>query len=343
MSTIKEVANLAKVSTATVSHVINESANVSSELRERVQKAIRTLDYRPNHVARSLKMRRTSMLGMVVTDITDPFFAQMIRGAEDAARQRGYLLTTFNTDDNVEQEREIFAVLRSRRIDGILLVSAPGKGSPKHLQQTLEDKVPVVCLARIPEGFPVDSVSIRNRENARECVQHLISVGHTRIAAIGGPNSVAPARDRREGYLDALKEAGLPVDPALIAEGDFRSESGYRLGKQLLQLPDPPTALFVANGMMTVGLLKALDELGLRSPGDVALAAFGDRGVAEYLYPNVTVAAQPSYEIGYRGAELAIQRIHGELDPSEPVHIQLDAPLELKKSSLQTPAKVAAK
>jgi LacI family transcriptional regulator, galactose operon repressor len=343
MSTIKEVAHLAKVSTATVSHVINESANVSSELRERVQKAIQALDYRPNHVARSLKMRRTNMLGMVVTDITDPFFAQMIRGAEDAAREHGYLLTIFNTDDNVEKEKEVFAVLRSRRMDGILLVSAPSKGSPKHLQQTITDQVPVVCLARIPKGFPVDSVTIRNRENARECVAHLISMGHTRIAAIGGPDSVAPARDRSQGYLDALQEAGLPVDSALMAEGDFRSESGYRLGKKLLQLPYPPTALFVVNGMMTVGLLKALDELGLRSPDDVALAAFGDRGVAEYLYPNVTVAAQPSYEIGYRGAELVIQRIRGEQKPSRPLHIQLDAPLELKKSSLQAPAKKTTK
>ncbi len=342
MPTIKEVAQRAKVSTATVSHVINDSEHVSSQLRKRVLSAIQRLDYKPNLVARSLKMRRTSMLGMVVTDITDPFFAQMIRGAEDAARQHGYLLTIFNTDDEFQREEEVFSLLRSRRVDGILLVLAPTKRTRTHLKKTIEAKIPVVCLARIPSGFSVDSVSIRNREGARTGVRHLIDTGHRRIGFIGGPAGVTAAEERYQGYLDAMKERRVAVLPELIREGDFRSASGYELGKELLTAPNPPTALFVANGMMTVGLLRAMDELGLSCPDDVVLAAFGDRGVADYLYPHVTVVAQPSYVVGRRGAELAIQRIRGELNGGKRIHVELDAELQVKESSLRTRPSVVA-
>ena len=343
MSTIKEVAQRAKVSTATVSHVVNDSAHVSPELRKRVLNAIQRLDYKPNLVARSLKMRRTSMLGMVVTDITDPFFAQMIRGAEDAARKHGYLLTIFNTDDEFEREVEVFSLLRSRRVDGILLVLAPTKRrSRPHLKSTIAAKIPVVCLARIPRGLQVDSVSIRNRENARTCVRHLIDTGHRRIGFIAGPAGVMAAEHRYQGYFDAMKERKVPVLPELIREGDFRSASGYERGKELLKGPNRPTALFVANGMMTVGLLRAMDELGLSCPDDVVLATFGDRGVAEYLYPRVTVVEQPSYEVGRQGAELAIQRIRGELPANKRTHIELDAELRVKESSLPQGPRVAA-
>ena len=156
MPTIKEVAQRAKVSTATVSHVINDSAHVSSQLRKRVLSAIQRLDYKPNLVARSLKMRQTSMLGMVVTDITDPFFAQMIRGAEDAARQHGYLLTIFNTDDEFQREEEVFSLLRSRRVDGILLVLAPTKRTRTHKENDRSKNpggVPGAYSARVLGGL----------------------------------------------------------------------------------------------------------------------------------------------------------------------------------------------
>jgi DNA-binding LacI/PurR family transcriptional regulator len=282
------------------------------------------------------------MLGMVVTDITDPFFAQMIRGAEDAARKHGYLLTIFNTDDEFNREVEVFSLLRSRRVDGILLVLAPTKRTRPHLKSTIAAKIPVVCLARIPRGFSVDSVSIRNRENARTCVRHLIDTGHRRIGFIAGPAGVMAAEHRHLGYLDAMKERSVPVLPELIREGDFRSASGYELGKELLNGPNRPTALFVANGMMTVGLLRAMDELGLSCPDDVVLATFGDRGVADYLYPHVTVVEQPSYEVGRQGAELAIQRIRGELPANKRTHIELDAELQVKESSLRKRPRVAA-
>lgn len=333
MSTIKEVAASAKVSTATVSYVINGSARVSPLLRKRVLAAVRQLDYRPNYVAQSLRNRRTHMLGIVVTDITDPFFAQIIRGAADAASKHGYLLTIFNTDDVIEREEQVFSMLRARRMDGILWVPAFGRKARTQLKKALEDGIPVVSLARVLRGVPLDSVVVRNREGARECVLHLINAGNRRIALIGGPKGVSPARDRVQGYLDAMRQCHLPVDAALMREGDFRAGSGYRIGKELLSAFEPPTAFFVANGMMTVGLLRALDELGLHCPEDAALATFGDLEVAEYLYPHVTVAAQPSYELGRQGAELVLQRIRGELRNKRHVSIQLSAKLEVKESS----------
>jgi len=333
MPTLREIADRAGVSVGTVSNVINGTAAVSAERRERVLAAIRELDYQPNHVARSLKLKKTRMLGMVISDITNPFFPQLVRGAEDAALKNSYLLITFNTDDNVEREKRVLSVLRQRRVDGVLLVVAPNAGDDGHIRGILDSGMPIVCLDRLPAGIEVDSVSVDNVAGARDCVRHLISMGHRRIAILTGPKAVQTAAERLQGYQEALIQAGIAADPALILEGDFRSESGYRLGRALLAGSDRPTAVFVCNNMMALGLLRALAELGLNCPRDVAVASFDDFPLAEAFQPRMTAVAQPAYSIGYRGAELLIARIEGRPAVPRPSRIRLATQLLVRESS----------
>jgi LacI family transcriptional regulator len=223
MATIKEVAKHAGVSVGTVSNVLAGSLRVDPLLTERVSKSIRELDYQPNQVARSLKMKQTKMLGMVIPDITNPFFPQIVRGAEDAALKNGYLLVTFNTDDHTEREKQVLSMLRLRRTDGILLVTARDTTDLSHVTGAIEAGIPVLCLDRIPKKLNVDSVTVDSVKGAQVCIRHLISMGHRRIATITGAMGLRTAVDRLKGYKMALKEANLKIDPELIKEGNFRS------------------------------------------------------------------------------------------------------------------------
>jgi len=333
MPTLREIAQRAGVSVGTVSNVINGTAVVSTDRTERVLAAIRDLDYHPNHVARSLKLKKTRMLGMVISDITNPFFPQLVRGAEDAALKHSYLLITFNTDDNVDREKQVLGVLRQRRVDGILLVVAPNAGNDVHLRDILRSGIPTVCLDRVPVGIEVDSVSVDNVEGSRTCVKHLISMGHRRIAILTGPKALQTAAERLQGYCEALQQEGIPFRPELILEGDFRAESGYRLGREMLAGTDRPTAVFVCNNMMSLGLLKALAELGLSCPRDVAVASFDDFPLADAFRPHLTAVAQPAYSIGYRGAELLIERIEAKPSGVPRSRIRLSTQLLIRESS----------
>lgn len=310
-ATIKEVARQAGVSVGTVSNVIGGTVGVSDFLRERVLRAVRDLDYHPNHVARSLKIRQTNMLGMVISDITNPFFPQLVRGAEDAAWKHNYVLTTFNSDDQLEREKQILAVLRKRNVDGMLLVLAADQGDLTHVRQAAA-VTPVVCLDRTTNSIDVDSVTVDNAAGARDCVAHLISRGHRRIGILAGALNLETGRERLRGYKEALAEAGIPEDPALIRRSDFRVETGYQEGKALLEQNPRPTAIFGCNCVITLGLLRALGDLNLRCPEDVAVATFDDLPILGSIRPRLTAVAQPSYDIGFQGAELLIRRLTGD-------------------------------
>ncbi len=333
MSTIKEIAKRARVSIGTVSNVINGSAAVSLRRRERVLAAIRELDYHPNHVARSLKLKQTRMLGMVISDITNPFFPQLVRGAEDAALKHGYLLITFNTDDKIDREKQVLAVLRARRVDGVLLVVAPSSGNETHIRDAIKAGLPTVCLDRLPTGVNVDSVSVDNAGGTRTCIEHLLNMGHRKVAIITGPSTLQTARARLQGYLEALKKAKISPKVELIREGDFHVESGYNLGRELLASGERPTAVFVSNNTMALGVLRAMEDLGLTCPEDVAIAMFDDFPMAETFRPRLTAVAQPAYSIGYRGAELLIQRIEKKRELPKPVKIHLATELRIREST----------
>ncbi len=335
MITIREVAKHARVSVGTVSNVLAGSGTVRHELRRRVEDAMAELDYQPNQIARSLKTRQTKTLGTVVSDITNPFFPQLIRGAEDAALERGYLLITLNTDDHLDRERRALSLLRARKVDGILLVMAPDPGNSAHIASAREAGTHVVCLDRVPPGVPVDSVSSDNRKGTRMCMHHLIAKGHRRIGMLSGTTEVQTARERLDGYLEVVREAGAADDPSLIRIGDFRLDSGYRLAKELLLESDPPTAIFASNAMMGFGALKAMHELGLRCPEDVSLAVFDDIPFGDVIQPRLTVVSQPAYEMGRLGAELLIARVEGRETSPDPIHVELAPELIVRGSTAQ--------
>ena len=265
-----------------------------------------------------------------------------MRGAEDAAGENGYLLVTFNTDDRIEREKQVLATLRARRVDGLLLVVAPNPSGAGHIESTIAANIPVVCLDRTPRGVPVDTITVDNVKGAEICMRHLIQMGHTRVAMITGSPELQNSRDRLRGYENAMRERGLAVDHELIREGDFRIESGYRLGKDLCLLAERPTAIFTASAMMAAGVLKALRELGLECPRDIALAAFDGFPNGEGFRPEITSVLQPCYEMGYKGVQLLIQRIRGQL-PARKVHIRLDPELKARESTLQYPGVIISR
>lgn len=331
MSTIVEVAKRASVSIATVSNVIRGTKRVSPELRERVEAAIRELDYSPNAIARGLKVRQTHMLGMVLPDITNPFFPGIIRGAEDAAFERDYFLVTANSDEQIRRERRMLSALRSYRVDGLLLAPAAGNDS-SHIRSTIASGVSVVFLDRPVAGVKADAVLLDNARGARECVRHLLQLGHRRIAIITGPLALQNARERLEGYEEALREWDIAPQHELILQGDYRIESGNRLATQILKSRARPSAIFVCNGVMTLGVLKALEKLSLQCPQDISLATFDDLTLDPAYHSHLTAVVQPTYDMGARAANLLIERIEGRLT-GEPIVTRVVPTLVIRDST----------
>src|SRR6185369_2227288 len=224
MATIKEVADLAGVAVGTVSHVITGTVPVSDVLRRKVHAAIRELDYHPNHVARSLKTSKTRTLGIIVPDMTIPYFPKVIRGAESAARERNYSLIAVNSDDDATRQKELLTLLRSQRVEGILLVMAAAPTPMTQISGIVSAGIGMVCLDRIPDRFRVDSVSVEDVSAAELGVDHLIAMGHQRIVTVTGPLSLKNERQRLLGYEQSLRRAGMPIDSDLIWNGNLRPE-----------------------------------------------------------------------------------------------------------------------
>jgi LacI family transcriptional regulator len=255
----------------------------------------------------------------------------MMRGAEDKAFERGYFLLTANTDEQIARERKIVSALRSYRVDGLLLAAAPGK-ELSHIRSTMQAGIPVVFLDRTVAGIKADAVVLHNVHGGFECVRHLLSIGHTRIGIITGSLDVLTGRERLRGYDKALRDAGIDIDQDLILEGNFREESGYKLGKNLLRIKPRPSAIFVCNGLMTLGALKAFEELGVRCPEDVAIATFDDLVADRSFHPHLTVVAQPGYEMGARAATILMDRIEGKLTKGPSV-VRITPTLVIREST----------
>ena len=333
MATIKEVAKRAGVSIATVSNVLNDRLPVSTRLRERVLKAAAELDYHPDFVALSLRARRTRTLGIVIPDITNPYFPLLVRGSESVSLARNYLLITVNTDDDSGRERKALSLLRFRKVDGVLLVIAPGTGTPDHVLDLAKSGIPVVCLDRRLTNRNFDSVLVDNIGGARNCVRHLIESGFRNIAMVSGPLSLETAEQRLQGYRLALREAGTPFNPNLIVKSNFREQGGFDAAVQLLNMSPRPEAVFIANGMMTLGFLHAMREMGVRCPADLALASFDDLPFSDAMEPSLTSVFQPAFEVGRAGADLLIDRIEGRSKNGAFRHIVLETELRVRGSS----------
>ena len=331
-TTIKGVAEAAGVSAATVSRVLNGNADVNPELRARVLAAVNELGYRPNGAARSLRTRATLVLGIIISDITNPFFTAMVRGVEDAAQEAGYSVILANADEDLDKEARYLEVAVAEQMAGLVLSPA---SSQTRLGLLTERNVPVVTIDRRIRGGQFDSVTINNRQVAEEATAHLIEQGCRRIGFVAGPAVTTTARDRLSGYQAALRKAGRAVDESLVAEANFRIEGGYDAARQLLDLRRPPDGLLVSNNLMTVGALDAIAEAGLEMPRDIAFVGFDEVTWALGRRARVTAVQQPTYQIGRQAAELLLARIRG--DASKTKHIVLPAELIVRESSKRLP------
>ena len=331
MPTMKDVAALAGVSTATVSRAlaVGGAPGVSPETRERVLEAVAELGYHPNHLPRNLRRRSSRIFGLVISDIGNPFFTAIARGCEDTAHRHGYRLVLSNTDEDPEREASSLEVMAAERAAGVMLASTDQATDP--LRRLVAIGIPIVALDRRVHGLHVDTVTVDNETASYEAVRHLIELGHERIAMIGGPDTVSSVRERADGYLRALRTHRLELGEELLRRGDLRESGGYRTTLELLALREPPTAIFSANNLTTIGVLKALRERGVRIPSELSLIGFDDVPTGELVDPPLSVVVQPTYQLGARATELLLRRME---HPEAPVReLVLDAKLALRGST----------
>ncbi|MEN5136745.1 MULTISPECIES: LacI family DNA-binding transcriptional regulator [unclassified Pseudomonas] len=306
MATIKDVAALAGISYTTVSHVVNKTRPVSEEVRLKVEAAIKSLDYVPSAVARSLKAKTTATIGLLVPNSLNPYFAELARGIEDYCERNGYCLILCNSDDNPDKQRSYLRVLLEKRIDGLIVASAGGDSG---LAQGLAGvKTPMVIVDRGLEGVDADLVRIDHEYGAYLATRHLLELGHRDIATIGGPASTSVAQMRQAGFARALKEAGVEVSPSRMLESDFTSTGGYNAASILLER-NPPSAIFAGNDMIGIGVLRAAAERNVRVPAELSVIGFDDIQMSRYVYPALTTVGQSILQLGEMAAEVLLRRI----------------------------------
>ncbi len=330
MPTIQDVARKAGVSPITVSRVINQRGYASQSTRQKVQAAIAELGYVPNRLASSLRSKRTTLLALVITDITNPYFTMIARGVEDVASAADYTLIFCNTDESVAKEQRYINILLQNQVAGVLLV--PASPDPESVNLLTHNQTPVVVLDRRLSELQVDQVRSDSLSGAYQLVRLLLDLGHRRIALLNGPAGVSTAQDREAGYRRALDEAGIPPEQRTVLQGYFSQDSGSEMTRLALRRDPPPTALFAANNFIAIGALQALQAAGLRVPQDIALVGFDDLPPPLITFPFLTVSAQPAYEMGRIAAELLLARLEGK-NTGPPEDILLPPELVVRASS----------
>ena len=307
MPTITDVAREARVSASTVSHVINETRYVSDEVKQRVHAAMEALNYQPNVIARSLRTRETLTVGVVVSDVTNPFFTSIVRAIEDEVLKQGYSIILCDTDEKPEREQAYLRLLMGRRVDGLIV--APSSGNADLLRSAIESGLPVVLLDRSIPGLTADVVLSDNESGAFDAVSYLIGMGHRRIGIVAGRLEVSTGADRMAGYVRAIRTHGIPADESLIEVAKFKRDIAYDKTMKMLNRAEPPTALFVCNNVMTAGTMAALKAAGKKVPEDISVIGFDDSEWAALMDPPLTVVAQPIVELGTRAAQTLMRRI----------------------------------
>lgn len=306
-ATLKEVAHQAGVSTATVSNVLNGKKYVSNEVKEQVHSAMKALNYQPNIIAKSLRIKESRIIGLLISDIANPFFSSVVRGIENELATNDYNVLLCNTDSSVEREREYLEGLIGKRIDGLIVSSAGNTGD---YFRTLERTgVPIVFLNRCPEFMNCDVIMTNNTRGAYRAIEHFIRHGYGKIAIITGPNSISTGKDRLTGYRRALEDYGITEQDSLIKEGLFDVQSGYDKMKELMEQDCKPDAVFISNNLMTLGAYKYIREKGIRVPEQLAVIVFDDPEWAELVDPPITSVRQQTYELGVQAAKLMMASI----------------------------------
>jgi DNA-binding LacI/PurR family transcriptional regulator len=320
IATVKHVAELAGVSTATVSRVLSGLSGVREPLRTKVVAAARKLGYQPNRAARDLRARSSRTIGVLIPDIENPFFTSVIRGIEETLHAAGYTLLLANFNEDPAREAAQLATFRAEGVGG-LIFAASREPAPVY-QHLSEAGMAMVAVSRTIGKLRVDQVTVGNRDGAFHAITHLIGLGHTRIAMITGPAEFNTARERQQGYEDALRAARLPVDEKLIVHCDFRQTAGHNAMRRLLEAQSRPTAVFAGSNLLTLGTLQAIHESELDIPGDIAIIGFDEMAWAMSLRPPLTTVAQPALEVGRTAAELLLDRIRKPEQPRKQVVLE---------------------
>ncbi len=324
---IKDIAEAAGVSTATVSRVLAKNPNVREETRDRVMIVIEQLHYTPNRAARSLRSKRSSFIGLLVADIQNPFFASVSRAVEDVALAHGYSVILCNTDEDPEKERMYLELMRNENAAGIIL--APTGELSCQAPHDVFSSIPVVVIDRRIDGVSVDSVLVDNVAAARELTRHMLNHGYTRIAGLFGSLSTT-GKDRQKGYCDAMHEAGLEVDDTLLVRLPARREEGHAAVTRLLEQANRPEAIIASNGLLAAGAFQAIRDKELPVPDAIAFAGFDEMLWTAMTRPAVTVVEQPIYAIGQTASELLLKRM---AEPDRPVRqVLLETKLIVRQS-----------
>jgi LacI family transcriptional regulator len=354
--TIIEVARSAGVSTATAGRVLGGYGYASSDIKDRVRQAAEALGYRPNRLAKSLITGKTQTIGVVAGDIESPFYASVLRGIGDVARAEGFGIIVTNSDEEPALEREAVQLLLEKQVDG-LIVAPCDPAASKHLHDAVAANFPVVQIDRAARGLAADSVSVDNLGAARHCVEVLFAAGHRRIGIIAelerpfddlaafldqaprlisDAKTLMPSWQRLLGYLEAHQDAGVAVDLRLVRRsGGYSAAAAKEATLALLQGEDRPTALFTADGLMSLGAIDAVTGLGLRIPGELSLVCFDDLDWMKFMRPGISAVAQPVYDVGRAAAECILARINGARTPLR--HVVLATTLN-QRGSIAPPA-----
>jgi DNA-binding LacI/PurR family transcriptional regulator len=309
---IRDVAAAAGVSVATVSRVLSPATAdvpMRKETRDKVERAIDELGYRPNDLARALLHQRSSAIGLVVPDISNPYYPPLVRGVEDVASSHGYRVVLCNTDRDPAKISGYLDTLIKSRVDGIVVAGGGWADLPDRTAVLGTYRTGLVAVGRHDTAHP--SVRIDNVAASREATEHLLGLGHRRIAFLGGPASSTTVQDRAQGYRDAQKVAGRPGAATGVRYGDFTEESGYAMTRELLRLSRPPTALLCANDRIALGAYAAAADTARRVPDDVSVVGFDDTPIARYVRPTLTTVAIPTYEMGSAAMRLLLAQLEG--------------------------------
>jgi LacI family transcriptional regulator len=318
--TMKDVARAAGVSHMTVSRVVNGDPGVLPDKVSRVERAIRKLGYQRNDMARQLRRQgqTTGTIGLVVDDVANTFWSSLARAVEDVAMRQGFLVLVGSTNDDRRREQEVVSAFCSRRVDGLVVV--PVAGSQRFLQTQMAMGTRVVCVDRPADGLDVDTVVVDNRVATRDAIAHLLGQGHERVGFLGDRDDIWTAEERYAGYIDALADAGIEVDPAYVRRGVRTAALATDAARELMESPRPPTAIFGGNNMITIGVIAALSRD--HAPGRTALIGFDDFPLADRLAPPVTVVQQDPAALGTTAAQMLLARIEGDEAPARTVVLQ---------------------
>lgn len=308
MPTMKDVAKMAGVSTSTVSHVINNDRFVSDAVRAKVDAAIKTLNYAPSALARSLKLNQTHTIGMLITASSNPFYSELVRGVERSCFERGYSLVLCNTEGDEQRMNRNLETLLQKRVDGLLLLCTETH-LPSPVIMSRYPSIPTVMMDWAPFEGESDVIQDNSLLGGETATQHLIDNGYTRIACIAGPQDKTPARLRLEGYRNAMNRAGLEIHEGYEIIGDFEFQGGFTAMNALLALEQPPHAVFTGNDAMAVGAYQALYQAGLKVPQDMAVVGYDDIELARYMTPPLTTIHQPKDELGELAVDVLIHRM----------------------------------